>query len=197
MELILLRHGETEWSRSGQHTGRTDIPLTEEGRVEAAAVSVVVRELLEGRPPPIVYSSPLKRALETAGIVLPDASIELRDELMEMDYGDYEGLTSFQIRELSPDWDMWSDGCPSGESVRQVGDRVDRFIESVVSIEDRGRPSVAFAHGHLIQILAARAVGLEAARGRIFKLDTATVSMISGLRGEHVLKLWNVPAKFS
>ncbi|MGB3410731.1 MAG: histidine phosphatase family protein [Microthrixaceae bacterium] len=210
MELILLRHGETEWSRSGQHTGRIDIPLTDAGREEAAAVAATVHRLLDGRLPLAVYSSPLTRALETATIVLPDAQIEQRDELMEMDYGDYEGLTRSQIQQQRPGWDIWSDGCPKGESVEQVGDRVDRFLASAGSLAaqasaarasdsgdgDGQRPSVVFAHGHLIKILAARAVGLEAADGRVFKLDTATVSMISTDRGEQVVKLWNVPAEF-
>lgn len=193
MDLILLRHGETEWSRSGRHTGRTDIPLTKFGRAEAAAIAGVVDKMLADEPAPIVYSSPLKRAFETALTVLPDASIVLRDELMEMDYGDYEGLTRSQIQEQRPGWDIWRDGCPNGESVEQVADRVDSFLTSVVSASSAAL--VVFAHGHLIRILAARAVGLDAAAGRIFKLDTATVSMISTDRGEQVLKMWNVPAR--
>ncbi len=206
MDLILLRHGETDWSVSGQHTGRTDIPLTGRGRAEAATVADVVHELLEGRAAPVVYSSPLMRAFETAQIVLPEASIIRRDELMEMDYGNYEGMTRTQIQEEWPGWDIWRDGCPHGETVEQVGNRVDKFLTaaasalpatSVTSAEtpDGGGVVVVFAHGHLIKILAARAIGLAPADGRIFKLDTATVSMIATDRGEQVVKLWNVPAR--
>ena len=185
MELILVRHGETEWSRSGQHTGRTDLPLTEAGRAEGAAARPIVEQLLGGRPPRL-FTSPRARAIATSELVLPGLDKAIAPQIAEYDYGDYEGLTSVQIRERQPDWDIWRDGCPNGETTEAVGARADEFLAGMDGLV------VAFSHGHMLRILAARFLGLPAAQGRIFTLDTAAVSVLKIVRGAPVVALWNV-----
>ncbi len=185
MELILVRHGETAWSKSGQHTGQTDLALTDEGRAEGASARPIVAQLLGGRTP-AVYSSPRGRALTTAELVLPGLDRSVAPQIAEYDYGDYEGLTSAQIRERRPDWDIWRDGCPKGETTDEVGARADAFLAGKEGLV------VAFSHGHMLRILAARFLGLPAAQGRIFTLDTAAVSVLKIVRGAPVVALWNV-----
>ena len=148
MRLVVVRHGETEWSRSGQHTGRTDIPLTDEGRRQAE----LIRTALAGFDFALVLVSPLERARQTADL-MGLGNAELRDDLAEWDYGTYEGLTSAQIHELRPGWSLWVDGCPGGEDAAAVGARADRVLAEVRAVDG----DVALvAHGHLLRVLAAR-----------------------------------------
>jgi len=192
MKLLIIRHGATEWSVTGQHTGTTDIPLTEDGLNQAhlareAALRLVGEELATA----LVYTSPLQRARRTADIVMarPSDEFTVTDLLLEYNYGDYEGLTPTQIRSLHPGWDIWRDGCPGGESTDGVGRRANAFLREV---ERNDRLVVAFAHGHIIRILGACAVGLTARHGQIFTLDTATLSMIEDVRSKRVVKVWNL-----
>jgi len=184
--VCLVRHGETEWSVSGQHTGTSDIPLTENGE----RVARLLEPVLAPEKFALVLTSPLLRARRTCELagLAPDAVID-RD-LIEWDYGDYEGLTPKQIHALSPRWMLFSDGCPGGESPEQVGTRVDRVISRV---RDQGGHVALFAHGHIFRVFAARWLGLPASAGSRFLLDTATLSVLSYYRGVSALKRWNAP----
>ena len=184
---MLVRHGETEWSRAGKHTGRTDVPLTEHGRLQAEAVGAALRD----REFALVLSSPLSRALETCRLAGFGERAELRDELMEWDYGAYEGRTTSEIREQRPGWTLWRDGVPDGETVEQVGARVDRVLDEMRSIEG---DALLFAHGHALRVLTARWLGLDPDAGRLFALDPATMSTLGYERETPVLELWNQPA---
>lgn len=185
-EVVLVRHGETEWSRAGKHTGRTDIPLTEHGRREAEAVGAVLRDSDFA----LVLTSPLGRAAETCRLAgFGDRAVE-RDELMEWDYGAYEGRTTVDIRKERPGWSLWRDGVPEGETAAQVGERVDRVIAELGSIDG---DALLFAHGHLLRVLAARWLGLEPDAGRLFALDPATLSTLGYEREAPVMQLWNQP----
>src|SRR4051812_36656825 len=170
-EFVLVRHGETEWSRSGQHTSRTDIPLTKAGERQAEEL----RALLGNRPFGLVLTSPRQRAATTcrrAGF--GNRAITTRD-LEEWDYGEYEGRTTAEIRARVPGWSIWRDGCPGGESGADVGRRVDRVIAEV----RRGDgDALAFAHGHVLRVVAARWLGLAPTEGRLFLLGTASVAVL-------------------
>ncbi len=190
--VLLVRHGATEWSVSGQHTGRTDLPLTEEGVAQALAAGPLIEELLEGRDP-VVYTSPLERAARTAELALPHRGAEPLDALMEFDYGDYEGLTSTQIMERDPEWDLFTTGCPGGESITQVSARCDAVVAKVERV-CAGRAVVAFTHGHLSRILTARMLNLPATGGASLWNDTASVGVINEHRGKLVLVGWNLCA---
>jgi probable phosphoglycerate mutase len=186
-EVVLVRHGETEWSRTGRHTGRTDIPLTQRGRREAQAVGAALRD----RQFALVLTSPLERAAETCRLSgFGDRAVQ-RDELMEWDYGAYEGRKTVDIRQERPGWMLWRDGVPDGESAAQVGGRVDRVIAELRSIDG---DVLLFAHGHLLRVLAARWLGLESDAGRLFALDPATISTLGYERETAVIRLWNQPA---
>src|SRR5580765_1142440 len=152
-DVVLVRHGETEWSRSGQHTGLTDIPLTERGREEAR----LLEPLLADADFALVLTSPLRRARETCKLAGLGDRMEIEPDLVEWNYGEYEGLTSAQIHGIAPGWMLFTDGCPGGESPEQVGVRVDRLIGRVQSIEGR---LALFAHGHVFRVFAARWIGL-------------------------------------
>jgi probable phosphoglycerate mutase len=183
-EVVLVRHGETEWSRTGRHTGHTDIPLTEQGRREAEAIGAALAE----RRFALVLTSPLERAAETCRLAgLGDAALE-RDELREWDYGDYEGRKTLEIREGRPGWSLWKDGVPGGETLSEVGERADSVIEELRSVDG---DVVLFAHGHLLRVLTARWLGLEAAAGRLFALDAGTISVLGHERETAVLRGWN------
>jgi broad specificity phosphatase PhoE len=186
MEIVLVRHGETEWSRDLRHTGRTDIPLTEKGRREAA----MLRDALAGRRFGRVLSSPLSRALDTCRLAGFGEQVELCDDLVEWDYGEYEGITTVEIREQRPDWYLWRDGCPGGETAADVGRRVDRVIAAVADAE--GDVAV-FAHGHVLRVLTARWLGLAPEAGALFKLDTGTLSVLGYERKTRVITRWNAP----
>jgi broad specificity phosphatase PhoE len=187
MELIFVRHGETEWSKAGRHTGGTDLPLLDEGRLQARKAAAAVGHILAGREA-IVYSSPLKRALETAGIVGLGGEARLCPLLREVDYGDYEGLSGAEIRDRHSEWTLWTHGCPGGETIGQAEARADAFLASVAGAAS---PILIFSHGHMIRILAARALGLPASQGRIFAIDTASVSVVKHVRGKPAISLWN------
>ena len=185
-QIVLIRHGETEWSREGRHTGRTDLPLTERGREEAVALGGA----LAGRRFALVLTSPLVRAAETCRLAgLGDVAFT-RDDLREWDYGRYEGRTTEEIRKERPSWTLWRDGCPEGESSPDVGARADRVVAELRATE--GDVAV-FAHGHLLRVLGARWVGLDPSTGGRLALDTATVSILGHHREVAVLQLWNGP----
>ena len=186
MEVVLVRHGETDWTRTRQHTGRTDLPLDEEGREQARPVG----EALRGRTFGLVLTSPLRRARETAELAGFLAVAQDRDDLAEWDYGDYEGRTTKEIRAERPDWSLWHDGVPGGETPADVGGRADRVIGEirVASVD-----TLVFGHGHQLRVLAARWLGLEPADGRLFVLGTATISVLGYERETPAMLRWNEP----
>ena len=183
---MLVRHGETDWSRAGRHTGRTDVPLTEHGREQAEAVGSALRS----RDFALVLTSPLGRALETCRLAGFADRAQPRDELREWDYGAYEGRTTTEIREERPGWTLWHDGVPDGETVEQVGARVDRVLDELRAADG---DALLFAHGHVLRVLTARWLELEPAAGRLFALDPATISTLGHERETPVLRLWNQP----
>lgn len=186
LEIVLARHGETEWSRDGRHTGRTDIPLTEEGRRQALLLRDALREWDFVR----VLSSPLERARETRRLAGLGDRAEITEDLLEWDYGEYEGITTAEIRKSRPDWNLWRDGCPGGEDAAAVGARVDRVIAVVEGLDG----AVAlFAHGHLLRVLAARWLGLGPEAGALLALSTATLSVLGYERETRVVRRWNAP----
>jgi broad specificity phosphatase PhoE len=186
MEIVLARHGETEWSRDRRHTGRTDIPLTKNGRRQAA----VLRDQFAGRSFARVLSSPLSRALETCREAGLGDQAELTADLCEWDYGDYEGITTAEIRTRRPDWYLWRDGCPGGETAEDVGRRVDRVLDSLSQLQG---DAAVFAHGHVLRVLTARWLGLGPDQGALFKLDTGTLSLLGYERETRVITRWNAP----
>jgi len=192
-DLILLRHGETEWSKSGQHTGRTDIPLTANGEAAAKALAPV----LARRDIVAVFTSPAQRAAMTAA--LADLVGTQQDpDLWEWDYGGYEGLTTQQIQEKHPGWNLWRDGvipgdaAHPGETIEQVGQRVDRVLARAEPLLADG-DVVLVAHGHVLRVLAARYLLLDPSYGRLFRLDTGTISTLSTERRDPIISSWNVP----
>ena len=184
---MLVRHGETEWSRAGKHTGRTDVPLTDRGREQALAVGKALR----GREFALVLTSPLQRAAETCRLAGFGDQAQERDDLVEWDYGAYEGRTTEEIRKERPGWLVWDDELPGGETLAQVGVRADRVIAEVRAAEG---DALLFAHGHVLRILAARWLGLEPRAGRLFALDPATLSTLGYEHETAVLRVWNRPA---
>jgi len=187
--ILLVRHGATEWSLNGRHTGRMDVPLTEEGVAQAENVGELIGRILGGRSA-IVFTSPLERARHTAALAMPHNEATVVDALAEYDYGRYEGLTSAQIDERHPGWNLFVDGCPEGESLTQVAARCDSFIAKLERTS-AGRAVVAFTHGHLSRILTCRLLGLEPIHGRLLENDTASVGTIVPKRGQLVLDGWN------
>ena len=187
VEIVLVRHGETEWSRDGRHTGRTDVPLTEHGREQAAAIGAALREREFAR----VLVSPRSRALETCRLAGFGARAEVRDDLAEWDYGEYEGRTTPEIRVDRPGWTLWRDGVPGGETADEVGARADGVLADVASA---GGDVLVFGHGHFLRVLTARWLGLEPTDGRLFALDPATSSVLGHERETRVIRLWNEPA---
>ena len=182
-EVWLLRHAETEWSRTGKHTGRTDIPLTDKGRDVARAL----RARLEGHNFALVLCSPLSRARETAQLAGLDPSA-LDDDLLEWDYGEYEGLTTPEIRAQRPDWYLWRDGAPGGESPDDAAARCDRVIAQLRSTE--GDVAVV-AHGHVLRAIAARWVDAPVALGGNLHLGTGAISVLAYEREISVISRWN------
>ena len=181
----LVRHGETAWSKSGQHTGRTDLAMTPEGERQAAGLAA----RLGGRKFALVLSSPLTRARETARIAGYGEAAVVTDDLREWDYGDYEGRTTADIRRERPGWDVWTGGVPNGEPVDAVGARLSRVIERARAA---GGDVVLFGHAHALRILAACWLGLPASGGRYFKLDPASISVLGYERQTPVIVRWNV-----
>ena len=183
-DLFVIRHGETEWSLSGQHTSTTDLPLTASGRRLAERM----RPVLAGRTYGLVLVSPLRRARETCDLAGLGSAATVFPDLSEWRYGDYEGLTTRQIRERIPDWQIFRDGCPGGETPRQVSLRADRVIERTREVEG---DVILFAHGHISRVLVARWLGLPAVNGKHFTLDTGSLSKLGNDRGVPVVKTWN------
>ena len=193
-DLILLRHGETAWSKSGQHTGRTDIPLTANGEAAAKALAPV----LARRDIVAVFTSPAKRATTTvalAGLV----GARQDPDLWEWDYGGYEGLTTSQIQKEHPGWNLWRDGvipgdaAHPGETIEQVGKRADRVLARAEPLLADGDVALV-AHGHVLRVLAARYLLLDPSYGRLFRLDTGTISTMGSERGDPIISSWNVPS---
>ena len=183
----LVRHGETEWSLNGKHTGRSDIPLTENGERQAAALA----DLLRAVQPVRVLSSPRQRALETARLAGIEVD-EVTDELAEWDYGDYEGRTTEEIQQSVPDWTVFTHGCPAGESVAAVQRRADRVLGSIGPWLDDG-PVMLFGHGHFSRALGARWVGLPVSGGASLLLGTAAPSVLGADHGAPAIVRWNMP----
>jgi probable phosphoglycerate mutase len=187
-EVVLVRHGETEWTRTRQHTGKTDLPLDDDGRRQAELVgrALAVREF------GLVLTSPLARARETCELAGYGDLAQARPDLAEWDYGDYEGRTTAEIRAERPDWSLWRDGVPGGESPEDVGRRADRVVEEVRAA---GIDTLIFGHGHQLRVLAARWLGLAPADGRRLVLSTASISVLGYERETAALLRWNEPVQ--
>ena len=184
MRIVLVRHGETEWSRSGQHTSRTDLPLIEEGRQRA----IDLGPILASWEFSLVLTSPLRRARETCELAGYGERAEICEDLREWDYGEYEGLTTPQIWEQNPGWNLWTDGCPGGEQPAEVGARADVALEL---LRGAGVDALAFGHGHILRVVGARWVGMEAAAGARFALKAGAVSVLGFERETEVIELWD------
>jgi len=183
-EIWLVRHGETKWSRTGRHTGRSDIPLTARGREQAEALA----GRLAGREFALVLSSPLQRAWETCQLAGFGEQAQLDPNLREWDYGDYEGITTAEIRETREEWNLWMDGVPNGETLPQVAARALDVIDRASQAEG---DVALFAHGHLLRILGASWIGLAPQQGRLLALSTASISVLSYERENRVISQWN------
>ena len=182
--VFLARHGETEWTVTRRHTGSTDVPLTDAGELQA----VELGQLLTGVEPDRVLSSPMRRALDTARLAGFEDQVQQVDALREFDYGEYEGLTSDQIRARRPDWDLFRDGCPGGETVEQVAARVKPLLDEIVTA---GRRVILFGHGHCLRILAATYLGLAPSNARYLFLDTASLSLLGSEHSWPAIRHWN------
>jgi broad specificity phosphatase PhoE len=186
VSVFAIRHGETVWSLSGQHTGTTDIPLTDNGRRLAERIRPVLAREKFG----LVLVSPLQRARETCERAGLGANAVVDSDLVEWNYGKYEGLTPKQIHAEAPGWLIFRDGCPGGEAPEQVGARADRAIARARSVEG---DIALFAHGHVLRVLVARWIGLPAGAGQHFLLDTGTLNVLGYYRGTPAVKIWNAP----
>jgi probable phosphoglycerate mutase len=182
--IVLVRHGATEWSESGRHTGRTDIPLTDEGRTEAVALGERLRPWTFA----LVLTSPKQRAIETARLAGLGDRAAIDEHLREWDYGDYEGRTTIDIRNDQPGWTIWNGVCPNGETAESVGQRADQTIARADEVQG---PVALFSHGHFLRVLAARWLGLTPLDGRYFALRTATISVLGYERETRVLERWD------
>jgi broad specificity phosphatase PhoE len=196
-DLILLRHGQTEWSRAGKHTGRTDIPLTADGEAAATALAPVLAK----RKFAAVFTSPAQRAIRTAelaGLTGGDANAKQDPDLWEWDYGGYEGVTTQEIQRTRPGWYLWRDGvipgdkAHPGETVEEVGARADRVLARVAELLPEGDVALV-AHGHMLRVLTARWLRLPPSDGKLFRLDTSTISTLGTEHDEPVIARWNAP----
>jgi probable phosphoglycerate mutase len=183
-EIIVVRHGATEWSENGRHTGRTDLPLTAQGRAEAEALRDRIQTLDAAHDLALVLTSPLVRARETAELAGVGDRAEVVDALREWDYGEYEGVTTAEVRTAIPGWTVWTGPCPGGESAADVGARADSVLERVANVD--GAVAV-FSHGHFLRVLVARWLGLPPADGRLFTLATGTISVLGYEREQRAL----------
>lgn len=183
-QIVLVRHGETAWSRSGQHTGRTDIPLLEDGQRMGRALEAPLRAWSFAA----VWTSPLRRASETCALSGHGVIARTNPDLMEWDYGAYEGKTSREIHAMAPGWNLWRDGAPEGETAEQVGARADRAMEEVRRVEGN---VLLFSHGHFLRLFAARWLGLPPSEGRLFALSTASISVLGWHDAQPILVSWN------
>jgi broad specificity phosphatase PhoE len=199
LELWLLRHGATAWARDGRHTGRTDIPLLPEGEEQARCVGPLLHQLGDGGGHPFaaVLASPLQRAWRTAELAGLGAQAQPCDDLLEWNYGAYEGITTAQIRQQVPDWTVWSHGCPQGEDAAAVEARCQRVIQQAEQLAAQSTsPRVALvAHGHVLRSLAGTWLGLGATGGALLMLNTATLSVLGHERQQRAIRHWNVPAR--
>jgi broad specificity phosphatase PhoE len=184
--VTLVRHGETEWSASGKHTGRTDIPLTEEGERKARAL----RDRFKGVAFDRVFTSPLQRAARTCALAGFGEAAKADPDLLEWNYGDYEGRKTNEILSERPGWLLFRDGCPNGEQPADVSARADRVIARLRAVDDR---AIVFSSGHILRVLAARWLGLAPSEGRLFLLSTASISMLAYEhdKDEPAIRLWN------
>ena len=184
-EVVLVRHGETEWSATGRHTGRTDVPLTDAGRERAKQLG----GLMGDRKFALVLSSPLERARETARLAgYGDADCQVREDLLEWDYGDYEGVTTADIRKDRPGWYLWTDGVPNGETADEVGARCDRIIDEILGTDG---DTALFAHGHVLRALSARWVQEPVSFGGRLFLSTGSICVLGFEREVRVVRRWN------
>lgn len=184
--IFLIRHGETEWSRSGRHTSTTDLSLTSKGREDALRLRGYLSQL--GRMH--VFTSPMARARQTCELAVGGLAPVIDADLLEWNYGDYEGLTTAEIWQQAPGWLVFSDGCPGGETPREVGTRADRMIAKVRAVPG---DVAMFSHGHLLRVLTARWLDLAPADGRHFLLDTATVNVLGYYHDVAAIQVWNAP----
>jgi broad specificity phosphatase PhoE len=183
-QIFIVRHGETEWSANGRHTSRTDLPLTEEGRRRAAEIGTE----LSGQRFALILCSPLRRARETCELAGFGHVAETFEDLREWDYGEYEGLTTPEIKAQNPDWNLWRDGCPGGERPEQIGARVDRVLGRM---RDANADVLAFAHGHVLRVLTARWLQMKPAAGARFALGAGAIGVLGHERETEVLARWN------
>ena len=188
-QLWLLRHGATEWALNGRHTGRTDLPLLPEGEAEARALGPVLSQQTFAA----VFSSPLQRAQRTCELAGLGDQMQICDDIIEWNYGDYEGITTATIRETVPDWTVWSHGCPKGENAQQVEVRCANAISTALAVPGEGDVAL-FAHGHILRALAGTWLGLGAAGGQLLKLGTASVSILGWERETRAIQRWNAPS---
>lgn len=183
-QIVLVRHAETAWSATGQHTGTTDLPLTSEGERKG----MLLRRALGGFDFERVFTSPLRRAVRTSELAgFGDVAVQ-RDELVEWNYGEYEGRTTAEIRERRPDWSLWVHGAPGGESPEQVRARIDPLVEELTHFT---RDVALFAHGHISRAIGVRWAGLPIEAGRALNYGTGAISVLSWHRGERVIERWN------
>jgi len=185
-KVYLVRHGETQWSLSGQHTGVSDIPLTDNGRMAAR----LLKPVLAGESFTLILTSPLQRARETCELAGLGEAALIEPDLVEWRYGEYEGLTSKQIQLTRPGWSVFRDGCPGGETPEEVGARADRVLAKIRAAAGN---VALFAHGHFFRVLAARWIDLPASYGEHFLLDTATLNVLGYYGDSPALKIWNAP----
>ena len=186
-KIVLVRHGETEWSRSGQHTSHTDLPLLDSGRRNAEALAPMLARFTFS----LVLSSPMQRALDTCRLGGLGDRVEIDRDLMEWDYGDYEGISTPEIRKTVPGWRVWTHPTPNAETAGQIGARADRVIARCGPVIERGGDVALFGHGHLSRVLAARWLGLPAADGRLLALHAGSLSVLGHERETPVIELWN------
>ena len=188
-QLWLLRHGATEWALNGRHTGSTDLPLLPEGEAEARALGPVLSQQQFAA----VFSSPLQRAQRTCALAGLGDRMQICDDIIEWNYGDYEGITTATIRETVPDWTVWSHGCPKGENAQQVEVRCANAISTALAVPGEGDVAL-FAHGHILRALAGTWLGLGAAGGQLLRLGTASVSILGWERETRAIQRWNAPS---
>ncbi|MGO9558347.1 MAG: histidine phosphatase family protein [Acidimicrobiales bacterium] len=192
-QIVLVRHGATKWSIGGQHTGRTDLPLLEEGKAEAEALRAKLEEVFGDRPPALVLSSPLRRALDTCRLAGYGGEVELDEDLEEWDYGMYEGLTTPEIQAQRAGWELFRDGCPGGEMLSDVARRANRVIGRLRSNHLlTERPALIFAHGHVLRVLTAVWCDFGPEAGRGLPFETGALGMLGWARDDPALVGWNI-----
>jgi probable phosphoglycerate mutase len=194
---LIVRHGETEWSSSGRHTGRTDLDLTEAGQIESMSAGALIAAELGIERPAAVFSSPRRRARDTARLAMRGVASDspdpiITETLVEVDYGELEGLTSSEISEARPGWDLWRDGCPGGETPDDIGRRVAEFVQLADDAAPAGGVVVAFTHGHFSRALVSLLLGLPITVAATLINDTASLAVVRHRRGAMTLSGWNI-----